>query len=115
MGSTPILPWLPCCTRALLAVPAERQKGAALETTAESEEAVEDGYTWACREWGVKALLKLHPGPISGSLEGLALLEFYFGEAKYRTNMLRLLCQQCGVWESLTAKKYSLRMASSIV
>lgn len=60
---------------------------------------------------GVKTLLKLHPSPISGSLEGPALLEFYFGKEKYGINLLRLLSQQCGVQESLTAKKYSLRMS----
>lgn len=31
---------------------------------------------------GVKALLKMYPGLNSGSLEGPALLEFYFGKAK---------------------------------
>lgn len=60
-------------------------------------------------------MLNLHPGHTSGSFEGSALLEVYFGKAKYRINMLRLLSQQCGVQESLTAKKYLLRMASSIV
>lgn len=110
--------WSSCCTRALLAVAAAcwlGRKVLLLETTAESEEPVEDGYTWGCKAWGVKALLKLHAGPISGSLEGPALSEFYFGKAKYRINMLRLLSQQCDIQESLTAKKYLLKIASSVV
>lgn len=103
-----------CCTRAQLAVAAAcwvGRKVLLLETRAETEEAVEDGYTWGCREYGGKALLKLHPGPISGPFEGPALLEFYFGKAKHRINMLRLLSQQCGVQESLTTKTHLLRMA----
>lgn len=76
-----------------------------LETTAENEGAAKNGYGWADRGWGGTALAKMHPGSISDSFEGPALLELYFGKAKYRINVLRLLSQQCGVQESLTAKK----------
>ena len=59
-------------------------------------------------EWqgtGGTALAKLHPGSIADSFESPALLEFYFGKAKYKINMLRLCSQPCGVQESLTARK----------
>lgn len=49
-----------CCTGAQLAVAAAcwvGRKVLLLETRAETEEAVEDGYTWGCREYGGKALL----------------------------------------------------------